>query len=257
MERIKSLNRYQKGVLILMIAVTIMFFAIYSVTISRIGFEYAGTILVPDQEDESTVYSGKINGQHAAFTISKNKTVIFQYGDKIYGPYTAKEDPSAIPEDEGTPRLTEHMTGVEVLQGNSTLFRGAFTVIGDKYILYNEDGTINNFRVTYVTSDGIAKDEKGNVIDPIEPPVSTILNLMNDPKLTHKGEWYVWLGGAFVCFINSISILFADELFRFSLMFRIRNADSAEPCEWEIAGRYIGWTILPILALIIFIIGLQ
>ena len=27
--------------------------------------------------------------------------------------------------------------------------------------------------------------------------------------------------------------------------------------EWEIASRYIGWTIMPILALVMYIIGLQ
>lgn len=254
MERIKSLNRYQKGILIVMTAMVILFSVIYSVTISRVGFEYADTILVPGRENESTVYSGKIKGQQACFSISENKTVIFQYGDKTYGPYTVKEDPSAIPKGEEIPRPA---TGIEVLRGDSTLFRGAFVLFGDKYVLYSEDGTLYDFGFTYITSDGIERNENGNVIDPMEPSVSDILELMNDPKLTHKGEWHIWLGAVIICAINSISILFADELFRFDLMFQIRNADSAEPSEWEIAKRYIGWTFLTIMALIIFIMGLQ
>lgn len=104
MERIKNLNRYQKGILIIMTAMVILFSVIYSVTISRVGFEYADTILVPGRENESIVYSGKIKGQQAYFSISENKTVIFQYGDKIYGPYTVNEDPSAIPKGEEIPR---------------------------------------------------------------------------------------------------------------------------------------------------------
>lgn len=254
MERIKSLNRYQKGILIVMTAMVILFSVIYSVTISRVGFEYADTILVPGRENESTVYSGKIKGQQACFSISENKTVIFQYGDKTYGPYTVKEDPSAIPKGEEIPRPA---TGIEVLRGDSTLFRGAFVLFGDKYVLYSEDGTLYDFGFTYITSDGIERNENGNVIDPMEPSVSDILELMNDPKLMHKGEWHIWLGAVIICAINSISILFADELFRFDLMFQIRNADSAEPSEWEIAKRYIGWTFLTIMALIIFIMGLQ
>ena len=83
---------------------------------------------------------------------------------------------------------------------------------------------------------------------------STILELMNDPELTHKGEWF---GAVFICVLNTISILFADELFRWNLAFRIRNVDYAEPSDWEIAGRYIGWTVLTIMALVFFIIGLQ
>ena len=44
------------------------------------------------------------------------------------------------------------------------------------------------------------------------------------------------------------SILFADELFRWNMAFQIRNADQAEPSDWEIASRYIFWTGMPLLA---------
>ena len=54
-----------------------------------------------------------------------------------------------------------------------------------------------------------------------------------------------------------VSVLFADELFRFNLAFRIRDADRAEPSEWEIAGRYISWAVLPVVALALLIGGLR
>ena len=110
---------------------------------------------------------------------------------------------------------------------------------------------------SYVTSDGIERDENGDVIDSVEPSAATILELMNAPELTHKGEWFAWFEAVFICVFNTISILFADELFRWSLAFRIRNVDHTEPSDWEIAGRYIGWTVLTIIALVLFIMGLQ
>lgn len=253
-ERIKSLNRCQKGILILMIVMSMVFLAVYSATISRVGFEYKDTILVPTQENGSTVYSGKIRGQQARFTVSEDKTVIFQCGDRTFGPYTAKEDPTAIPRDEET---AEYMTGVELLQGDSILFRGGVLETSNGYWLYNEDGTLNNFRITFVSSDGIERDENGNAVDPVEPSAATILNLMKDPKLTHKGEWIAWFGAVFFCALNALSILFADELFRWNLRFQIRDADCAEPSDWEIAGRYISWTVLAIMALAVFLTGLQ
>ncbi len=254
MEKIKNLNHYQKGVLILMIVMAIIFWAVYSTTISRVGFEYKDTILIPSQENGNTVYSGKIKGQQARFTVSEDKTVVFQHGDKTFGPYTAKEDSTAIPKDE---EMAEDMIGVELLQGDSILFRGGVLKFADGYLLYNEDGALNNFRITYVTSDGIERDENGNAIDPVEPSVPTILNLMNDPKLTHKGEWFAWFGAVFICVLNALLILFSDELFRWNLKFQIRNADHAEPSDWVIAGRYVSWTFLTIMALILFIMGLQ
>lgn len=64
------------------------------------------------------------------------------------------------------------------------------------------------------------------------------------------------MGNVFICIITADSILFVDELFRFHLWFRIGDVEGAEPSEWEIAVRYISWTILPIYAFVCFITGL-
>ncbi len=254
MEKIKSLNYYQKGILIFMIAMSLVFAVVYSMTISKVGFEYNDTILVPRQENGSTIYQGKIKGQKAQFTVSQDKVVVFEYGDKIYGPYSAKEDPTAIPKDN---EMSGHMTGVEVRQGEDVLFRGGVLRTDHFHLLYNEDGSIHNHGITYIANDGIERDGNGNVIDKFKPSVSTILELMNNPKLVHKGDWSIWFYAVFVCILNVLSILFVDELFRLNLSFQIRNAHNAEPSDLEIIGRYISWTALAIGALVLFIIGLQ
>lgn len=254
MERIKCLNRYQKSILLFMTAMALVFAVVYSMTISRVGFKYKNTILVQSREDGSTMYSGKIKGQQAQFIVSEDKTVVFQYGDKTYGPYTAKEDSTAIPKDE---EMAEYMTGVELRQGEDVLFRGGILNHDDYLWLYNEDGTVEDMGISFVTSNGIEMNEDGNVIDSMKPSVSDILDLMGTPNLTHKGKGFVWFGAVFICIFNALCILFADELFRLNLVFRIRNVDHAEPSDWEIAGRYIGWTVMLIMALVIFIMGLQ
>ena len=80
---------------------------------------------------------------------------------------------------------------------------------------------------------------------------------MNDPLLTHKGNWTAWFGAVAICLLNAFSILFAEEIFRWNLMLQIRDANNVEPSELEIVGRYLSWSILIIAALILFIIGLQ
>lgn len=259
MEKIKSLNYYQKTVLIVMAVMAGLFLVIYSVTISRVGFAYKDTILVPVSENGSTVYSGKIKGEQACFSVSEDKTVVFWYGDQTFGPYTAKEDDTALPKGE---ELAEDMTGVELWKGDLLLFRGGVLESEDGYWLYNEDGTLNQdflnlFEVTFTGSDGIVRDENGNLIDPAEPSASVILNLMKGPKLTHKGVWAAWFGAVFVCVLNAGLMLFADELFRWNLKFRIRDIEYVEPSDWEIAGRYVGWTALAVMALVLFVTGLQ
>ena len=251
MERIKGLGRYQKGILIFMAAMVLVFTAAYIIVIGRVGFAYRDTILIPREENGSTVYSGKIQGEQASFTISEGQKVEFQYGDHIYGPYFFKEDPTAVPQDS---ELRDSLTGVEVRLEDKILFRGG--VLENSRWLYHEDGSTEDVAFSISAGNGTVVYENGTARDPMEPSVSTIIELMKGPELTHKGNWSAWLIGVFCCIMTAISILYADELFRWHLSFQIRNAEYAEPSEWEIAGRYIAWTLLPILVLILFLTGL-
>lgn len=253
MKRFKSLNRYYKAVILIMIAMTLVFGVIYPMVISRVGYEYMDRILVPSQEKDETVYSGTIQWQQARFTVSRVKTVVFQHGDKIYGPYTAKEDPAAILKDD---KHAEDMTGVELYQGDDILFRGGVLQRGNFLLLYNEDGTTASLRAFGVTSDGAVWDENGKLVDPMEPSPGTILELMGGPELTHKGVWLGWFGGVLLCILNTFTILFADELFHMHLAFQIRNAGWAEPSDLKIAGRYVSAAVLAAGALAVFLAGL-
>lgn len=251
MERIKSLNGYQKGLLLFMIVTAVVFAVIYPITISRVGYRYHDAILVPAEENGDTLYTGKIKGQPACFTVSDD-TVVFQHGDKTYGPYTVKKDSTAVPKDH---EMSGSMTGIEVREGDDILFRGGVMDVGEYYWFYNEDGTSGT--IIYITSGGIAKDEKGNPVDRMKPSLSTIYELTHTPELTHKGHGLAWFVAVFGYVINAISILFADELFYRSLAFRIRNAEYAEPSEWVIASRYIVWTAMTVVVLVLLIMGLQ
>lgn len=251
MEQIKNLDRYQKCILLLLTVMLVIFTVLYFVTTSRVGFAYEGSILVPSYENSQTVYSGVIQGEQASFAVSTDHAVTFTYGDKTYGPYTAKEDPTAVPED------GEYMTGVEILDGGEIFFRGGVWESGDDLILFNEDGGISGFAVSIGMNNGTIMDADGHIIDPMEPSASTILQLMAGPELTSKGEWTAWFLGLVLSVATALSMLFADELFRWNLSFQIRDADRAEPSDWELAGRYFSWTVLPILALVIYIKGLQ
>ena len=223
-----------------MVIMALIFAVIYPKTLARVGYRYHDAILVPQQEGGNTVYSGKIDGGQAQFIVSENKSVVLQYRDKTYGPYMIQENPTAIPEDK---KFKNGIIGIEVFNGDKVLFRGGLVDYGDAYWLYNEDG--------------LEVDQDGNEVDKMTPSAYTIYELLNQPKLTHKGDASAWFGAVFVCILNTLSILFADELFRWNLSFQIRNPEDAEPSDWEIAGRYMGWTVLAITALVIFITGLQ
>ena len=253
MERIRQLDWYQKGILILLLAMALVFAVIYRMSIARVGFLYQDKIFAPSEENGATVYSGKISGKPAQFTVSEDKSVSFQCGGKTYGPYTVTEDPTALPELDIEP---EGMTGVEIREGEKLVFRGGFWQSGEDYWLRNEDGDMG-LEIYYTTGAGIQRDADGNAVDPLEPALSDILRLVYGPELTHKGTWLAWFGAVFISLLNAGSILYADELFRWDLSCQIQNAETAVPSEWEMMKRYLGWTALTIAVLVIYIVGLR
>lgn len=257
MERIRALNRYQKGILLLLIAMMVVFGVTYFRVSSRVGFCYQDEILVPVQDQGTTVYSGKIKGQNAAFTVTQEGTVSFQYGEKLYGPYTVTEDPEAVPKEDSR---ADQMTGVEILDGNKVLFRGGILYTGadrSDFYLYTEEGWYSGLTITATMSDGTVVDGHGNIVDTMEPSVWTILNLVNGPVLESKGEWLGYWGGVLLSVLTAAAILFADELFRWKFVFQVRDVDQIEPSDWAMMERYIGWTIGAVGALVIYIMGLQ
>ena len=254
MERIKNLDRYQKGILLLLITMTVVFGVIYAVVTSRVGFLYNDVILVPETDNGVVSYAGTIEEQECRFTVTDDQTVTFYCGDKVYGPYTVKDDPSGIPEDDV---LRDVMEGVEIRNGETVIFRGGVYKVEDFWTMVSQDGNDAGFSFTMEYSDGSVLDWNGNVIDPMEPSVSDILTLVEGPELTRKGSWLIWAMGVVLSAMTAASILFADELFRLRLAFRIQNVEDAEPSDWEISTRYISWTILTIMVLVAYISGLR
>lgn len=252
MGRIKSLNRYQKGVLVFVTVMVLVFSILYPITLRRVGFEYRNVILTPSQENGGVAYDGTLDGQPTRFEVLEDGSVAFRHGGQSYGPYTAKEDPTAVPKGEDM----EDLTGVELRKGDTVLFRGGAINVGGLFFLYDEDGNAENLDVV-VDMNGVIVDEAGRPVDEAEPTAEDILALMAGPELKHKGSGVGWFVGTLLCAMTALSILFVDELFQWELSFRIQNADRAEPADWEIAARYIGWTVVPIGALIVFITGLQ
>lgn len=93
--------------------------------------------------------------------MAEDKTIIFQYGDHTYGPYTAEEDPTAIPEDG---EMRDFMTGVEIRIGDEILFRGGVLESGDSYWLHNEDGTLTDVEESFMISYGVEEEDSDSIL---------------------------------------------------------------------------------------------
>lgn len=183
MERIRSLGRYQKSVLLATALMALVFTAVYLTVTARVGFAFGDAILLDVHEVSADVYTGKVRGETVRFTVNADRSVTFQRGERLYGPYTAAEDPTAVPADSA---LAAYMTGVELRRGGEVVFRGGVLENGGMYLLYREDGGLADIRGVDAPGD-YAADESGSAVSE-EPSVLTLLTLISGPVLRHKGQ---------------------------------------------------------------------
>ena len=234
-------------------AMIVVFCGVYAYVTSQIGYIYKEALLKPSQQGENTVYSGKIDWQDAEITVTADKEITFRLGNKVYGPYTVKEDPTAKPKDHPL------STGYEIKKGDEVLFRGGAyrnNSKSDNWMLYNEDGTSNSYLLG-ITAGGITTDGNGRVVEEYEPHFGNLLTLYQGPELTNQGDWRFYALCVFLSIVISAFVIFAEELFRFKMSLRIRNALFAEPSEWQIFIRQLSWLIVTIITLWLYIKGLQ
>ena len=249
MNRFRELGRFPKILLIALLLMTVAFGAVYGITAAQVGYLHNDEIFVPRQSEGALVYEGKVDGLDSSIVVALD-TVIVNWGSKTYGPYTLREDPTAVPD--GHPQ----MTGIEILDGNKSYFRGGVTDEATDFWLIGADGE-QLFTMTYTLSDGTEMDMNGNPVDHMKPTPRQIVSLLRGPALEHKGQWQVYGMMLFVSALVALSILFADELFYLSICFRVQNAETAEPSDWEIASRIISWTILAGAILLGYCMGLR
>ena len=255
MDRIKKLGKYQKAVLLALVVIIAVFTVIYAVTISRVGYLYHETIFVPEKVDGTTIYSANYRGNKCRFIVSDDDSIVFETAGSKYGPYSFREDPTAIPTGSG---FADVMKGLEVKYDNKVIFRGGVVKVSDRqYWVYNEDGTLADKSSPLDGDHEVIVDGNGKVIDRNTLFVCGITDLMLGPELTHLGSWLAWFGNVVYCAIIAASVIYADELFRWNLSFQIKNYDKAEPADWEITGRYFAWAAFTIMAVYLFMLGLK
>ena len=232
----------------------LVFSAVYLLTVRRVGYLYQGTILVPTQEDGATVYTGSIRNTAAQFRVTENQ-VTFRYGDTQYGPYTMESDPTAVPSQQDT---AKGFVGIEIRDKGKILFRGGVRALQDYCFFIHSDGSSDFLSIYEDEATGVAYNaETGEVYDRMAPTLRDIYALLTNPPLTHRGEGMAWLAGVVMCIVNAVTLLFADELFYWKMSFLVRNAQGTEPSDWALGQRFIGWAALGILALVVFVLGLQ
>lgn len=248
--RFRSLEMFQKGIIILMAVMAVIFAVLTGSAVARKGMNFRDTILTKTEENGSTIYSGRRNSLNTSITIQPDSGIVYRYGEKQYGPYYVKMDNSLL--DPGVSANEE--TGYEIRNGDKVIFRGSVRDTGAALLFYDENGDFESFGNTYIETNGVVIMD-GKVIDQNEPTKAELIEISRGPAIVHKGNWGLWFAGVFFCILNALSIIYADELFRFYLSFRIEHAENVVPSDWELTSRYLGWLIVLIPIIMFFVMG--
>lgn len=244
-------ERLRKILPILVGIMAVIFAVLYWVFGRQYGVAYQDTLYLPTTQGETVTYTGKAEGQTASFTVEPGGAVTYRWGDAVYGPYLVQEDPTAVPQE-----WKGMLTGVEVRLGDEVLFRGGY-LLSQGSILIQSDGQTYSAPLINFTINGVTYGADGEPVDPGQPDLSGILLFSGKPEANdHRGNLQFFAIGTFAAAVCIVTALFADQLFRFNLSFQIKHPDDAEPSEWEITSRVLGWLVLTGLSFGTYLAGL-
>lgn len=216
----------------------------------RLVTSYRDGHLRYEQQGETAVYSGRAEGHKVKYVVSQGPAVEFWLDGALDSTYTVTDDPTAIPQagEAGMLGGSEDLTGIEIRRNGGVWFRGAYQPRSypPYYWLLDENGkgSLHGFTITTGTS----------TPDPAPTP-QAILTITNGPDISRRGSAEFILWGLLLSAMCLATLLFEDQLFRWSLAFQIRNPDRAEPSDWELFSRWVGWAALTGVALFAYALG--
>lgn len=237
-ERWQELTKVQKGTLLVLAVLAVVFAVVYAINVPKLGMAYNGSFFLLTENGPERTYTGHNEGADAVFTVLED-TVTSRWGEETHT-YTVKKDLTAVPKE----WRGGSVQGVEVWEGDTRLFRGGWD--SHYELLYREDGELENLITIRTNFDPPMR----------EPAVGLVLYLWNGPELVHKADGFFYFLGLFLAVLGTLGLFFADELFRWHMAWRVRDPYGAEPSDWELLGRTVSGIVMTLGALFIWGAGL-
>ena len=219
-----------------------------TVVTGREGIKYQETLLLLTREGEACRYTGRLDGERAEFTVRPGGLVEYRWGEEAYGPYQVVEDPSAAPE--------KGMTGLEIRLGDETIFRGAYSGAVGWAMLQDESGKITD--MLDLISDGPGgRAYSAGGRDRHGPSLAAVAGLgMDRLGLTHRGNLGLYLLATALAAVTIFMVCCPELMFRWNIMWDIRNPEKAEPSDWYLFSERVTWIACTGLAAYLYWINL-
>ena len=242
--RWQEMDRGRRIVLAVQPALFALFLLVWLTYGRQTVVEYMGTVLRAEAGEETTAYSGRVDGYDVRYVVSPGPVVEFWLDGEMDSVYTVAEDPTAIPQTEDTAEFSPgFLAGVEIRKDGEPWFRGAYSPYSAFWLL---DEAGNNLAISFSAAVGEPD---------LHPTPGAVLRFANGPETAPRGYGPLILLGLFCSALCSFSLLFEDQIFRWNLSFQIRDPYGAEPSDWELFGRWMGWVMFTGMAALFYALG--
>lgn len=225
----------------------VLFTVLYLTLGTQKGFVWRGEFFRQSREGDTLTYRGTWAGSSTEITRSPEGMLTLQIDGTQYGPYQVRFDPEAA-EIKGS-WDGPVSGGVVVSQGERELYRGAYYATGLQIhsVMLCAAGEPGN--ASYV-------GEFGNNHRKTSLLTEDLVRFALGEGLICRGTWYGYAAGTFFAVMGIVSLLFADRQFRWSLSWYIRDAEKAEPTDYQLTMRSILGGFLFFSALFLYWMGL-
>lgn len=234
----------RRAILLIHPALFLLFFIVFLTFGQQQVVSYQSQHLRYERQGEADVYSGRVYGRGVKYVVSSGQVVEYWLDGALDSTYTVTEDPTAVPDTEEAAQYgPDFYTGVEIRKGDAVWFRGATS----PFWLVDEEGNNLTFSFGFSSTNG--------TVELTPPDPGTILRFAQGPEVSQRGDGMFLLLALFSSLACLFSLWFEDHLFRWNLAFRVRNPHDAEPSEWELFSRWLGWIVLTGVALLSYALG--
>lgn len=224
----KDLSKLQKGVLVTLLAMTVLFAVLTGIVRSHKGVQFGDALLRVEETEEATVYTGKVYGDNVTVSVSGDAfpdvEVTYTAEDGRHDVYTAEYPLEPVRTETGL------VPGIRILKNGAVIFRGGYDPDEEFRCWFDENGawSFGDWHVATGQQD-VHDLTRGNLV-----------YFANGPELMSRGSWGLYL------LLLLITALLAFDIWNPTALFYLRHSCDVrdpEPSDFYIATQKISWVV--------------